>query len=296
MSQTKANANTMSQTPFDIPVRRDIVWDFEGVEKNFVEGGNPLISFLWAAFSAGATPIEGFFIKALRPTLESISDDNKLLEDCRNMIEQERAHSAAHAKLNKHLKSVGYDIDSAQVYFRKVLRDTTEGLSPVDLLGVVAAGEHALYSFAQVWFKNPEMAKKMQPKVRRLFHYHVLEEAEHGAVSHDQYRYFAKNNYWHRLKTAKKALVVFAMLTEASKIFSQGFDYKPTVKQRWEFFVYCWVKPGILRQMVACVLEYLSPWYNLEFTHEDLENFKIWNDELYAGQSELAQPEVSKAS
>ncbi|WP_414729999.1 hypothetical protein, partial [Zhongshania aliphaticivorans] len=61
---------TISQTPFDIPVRRDLEWDFSQVERQFVEG-DIFLSYLYAAFSCGATPIESFFIKSLKPTLDS---------------------------------------------------------------------------------------------------------------------------------------------------------------------------------------------------------------------------------
>jgi hypothetical protein len=53
---------TLSQTPFDLTVRRDLQWDFSDVEARFVDHPSMLVSFLWAGLSAGATPIERFFI------------------------------------------------------------------------------------------------------------------------------------------------------------------------------------------------------------------------------------------
>lgn len=275
---------TMSQTPFDIPVRKDLRWDFSQVPARFVEGNTPLISYLWASLSAGATPIESFFIKVLLPTLETIEADDKLLKDCRDMIAQEAQHSSVHNKLNKQLASQGYDFEAVQENDAIVLSKMTSGLSPVDMLGVVAAGEHSLYSFAQIWFQNPEMRNSMHDQARRLFHWHFLEEAEHGAVSHDQYRYFANNNYRHRLKTAWRARHVFTMLTDAIDIIARGFGYRPTLKDRIGLFYYKWISPGLFRQMALRMAEYLAPWYSLSFDHGDIERMRRWNDELYADQ------------
>ena len=58
---------TMSQTPFDLCVRRDLNWDFSEVEAKFVDNPTMSVSFLWAGFSAGATPIESFFINTCCP-------------------------------------------------------------------------------------------------------------------------------------------------------------------------------------------------------------------------------------
>tara|TARA_R110001592_G_scaffold258996_4_gene522825 strand:- start:4501 stop:5367 length:867 start_codon:yes stop_codon:yes gene_type:complete len=275
---------SLSQTPFDIPIRRDLRWDFSEVPAEFVKGGNPLISYLWAALSAGATPIESFFIKALLPTLETIEADEKLLKDVRDMIAQEALHSSVHNKLNKRLESQGYNIKAVQENFGEVLSKMTNGLDAVGMLGVVAAGEHSLYSFAKIWFQCPEMRNDMHEQAARVFHWHFLEEAEHGAVSHDQYRYFAHNNYWHRLKTAFRARYVFSMLTDAMDIMAEGFGYKPTLKDRLGLFYYKWFKPGLFRQMAFRMMEYLSPRYELTFEHDDIELMRQWSKEVYANQ------------
>ena len=281
-----AATQTMSQTPFDLNVRKDIEWDFSDVGPVFVDSPTPLVSYMWAAFSAGATPIESFFIKTLRPTLDTISGDPKLQQDVKDMIAQEAQHSANHRKLNDRLKSQGYDIVALQAYFREVLEKMTAGLSPKDMLGVVSAGEHGLYSIAHVYLRSDTVRKQIHPQVDKLFLYHFLEEAEHGAVSHDQYRYFFGNDYLHRLMTLYRARYVFSMLSNGVKIAAKGFNHKITLADRWHFFYYKWISPGLFRNMIARILEYMSPWYNLSFSHEEMDKMKQWNDELYAGPAD----------
>ena len=281
--QKKATAQkTLSQTPFDLTVRRDLQWDFSDVEAKFVDHPTMLVSFLWAGFSAGATPIESFFIKTLLPTLETIEGDPKLEQDVRDMVAQEAQHSSNHRVLNNHLKTKGYDIDAMQTYFKAQVDKATDGLSPKDMLGVVSVGEHALYSFAHVYLKSDKLRKDFHPEVDRLFLYHFLEEAEHGAVSHDQYRYFYGDNYKHRLYTAWKAMPIFGMLSGGLKVTAKGMGYKITLRDRAQLFWYMWINPGPMRGLSAKLLEYLMPWYKLKFTHEDVGQMERWNQELYA--------------
>lgn len=273
---------TLSQTPFDLNVRRDIEWDFSSVEAIFVDEPTPLVSYFWAAVSAGATPIESFFIKTLVPVVETIEGDPKLQQDVQDMIAQEAQHSLSHQKLNDHLKTQGYDIDGLQAHFKDVLAKITDGLTPKDMLGVVSAGEHGLYSIAHVYLESEQLRSQIHPQVDKLFLYHFLEEAEHGAVSHDQYRYFFGNDYVHRLKTVFRARFVFSMLDEGVEIAARGFNHKITIKDRWHLFYYKWISPGPFRSMMFRVLEYMAPWYKLGFKHEDMSKMKKWNDELYA--------------
>lgn len=278
-------SETISQTPFDLKVRDDIEWDFTQVEAKFVDNPSMLVSFLWAGFSAGATPIESFFIKTLLPTLETIEGDPKLVQDVRDMIAQEAQHSSNHRKLNNHLATLGYDIEGMQAFFKGRVDKAVDGLSAKDMLGVVSMGEHALYSFAHVYLKSDILRKDFHPQVDRLFLYHFLEEAEHGAVSHDQYRYFFGDDYWHRLKTAWKAMPLAFMLADGVKVTAKGFKHKITLGDRLQLSWYLWVYPGPMRGLVFRLLAYLMPWYKLTFSHEDMGEMKRWNDELYAGQA-----------
>lgn len=279
---TVTQGETLSQTPFDLTVRKDLQWQFSDVETKFVDHPSMLVSMLWAGFSAGATPIESFFIKTLLPTLETIDGDPKLEQDVRDMIAQEAQHSANHRILNDHLKTKGYDIDAMQAYFKGQVAKATDGLSPKDMLGVVSVGEHALYSFAHVYLKSDKLRKDFHPEVDRLFLYHFLEEAEHGAVSHDQYRYFFGDNYWHRLYTTWKALPIIGMLYGGIKVTANGMDYKITLRDHAQLFWYMWINPGPMRGLAAKLLEYLMPWYKLTFTHEDVGQMKRWEEELHA--------------
>jgi len=273
---------TLSQTPFDLTVRKDIDWDFTEVNRLFADHETPLITYLWAAFSFAATPVESFFIKTLKPTLDSITGDEKLQRDVRDMIQQEAHHSANHRLLNNRLEELGYDVRVMQQFVAEILEKMTGGLSPKDMMGVVSAGEHMLYTIANVYLTSEGVRKHLHPQVDRLFLYHFIEEAEHGAVSHDQYKYFFGNSYWHRLKTAARARHVVAMLPMAISRIAESFGEKVSLRDRLDLFRYMWIYPGPFRKMIVPTLHYLSPWYNLSFKHEDVKNMQKWDEELFS--------------
>jgi predicted metal-dependent hydrolase len=278
---------TLSQTPFKITVRQDLKWDFSQVPVAFDANGL-IVSYMWAGFVVGGPPIERFFVKALKPTVDTIEGDAKLKQDVEDMIAQEVQHAAAHMVAVRHLESIGYDIKGAAAYIDRILQDLTHGLSPIDMLGVVAAGEHTLYSIAKAYVSTSALRQGLHPQIERLFSYHLLEEAEHGAVSHDQYRYFVGDNYWHRLRMAWRARHVFRMLSGVVDIFARGFGHRFTLKDRLKLQAYLWVYPGLFRRMLARILHYVSPTYRLGFQHEDLNLLERWNRELYAGQQKQA--------
>ena len=273
-------SETLSQTPFNIKVRKNLQWDFSRVEAKFVDHPSLLVTFLWAGASTAAPPIESFFVKTLLPVVESIGGDEKLERDVRDMIAQEAQHSANHRILNNHLQTLGYDVDAMTAFYEGEVAAATGGLTAKDMLGVVAFGEHALYSFASVYLNSAKLRKTFHPQVDRLFLYHFLEEAEHGAVSHDQYRYFYRHDYWHRLRMAWKSRRVSTMLTRGAVVTARGFGYTVTLKDRLQLYWYLWVNPGPMRGFTLKMLEYLSPWYKLRFTHEDAAKLARWDREL----------------
>ena len=111
--------------------------------------------------------------------MDTITGDEKLSADVKCMLAQEVNHAAAHMAFNKHLASIGYDVKAATTEIERLLEKSTVGLNPLDMLGVVAAGEHGLYSFAEVFIRIPAIRSAMHPQVKQLFLYHLLEEAGH---------------------------------------------------------------------------------------------------------------------
>ncbi len=272
-----------SQTPFHLSIREDLEWDFSGVPRRFVDD-DILVNYLWMGFSLAAPGIERFFIKALRPLTGQI-DDDKLNEDMAQMLVQEGMHSATHAEFNKHLESGGLNVHPVYRHIDELVDWIAANHTVMDMTGMVSAGEHMLYSFGMIFLKHEEIRRSLHPGARRLFEYHLLEEAEHGAVSHDIYRYFCGHHYLHRVKTAiAAARAVNRLISGTIEILAKNGEEKITWRNRLALLRYGFVKPGLFRLMIARFLQYLSPWYRLTFTHEDLETIRLYERRLYETQ------------
>jgi uncharacterized protein len=274
---------TISQTPFDLPVRRDLRWDFREVERRFV-ADDILVNYLWTAFSLGAPGIERFFIAALRPLAARI-EDRKLREDMESLIAQEAMHAAAHGKFNRALAEKGLSVRRAEAHIDEILTWVSAHCSEMDMVGIVAAGEHMLYSFATLYLAEEAIGAAMTPAARRLFEYHMLEEAEHGAVSHDIFRYFCGGNYWHRVKTAVLAArLVHRLLSKTMTILIEDHSEEIGWRNWLRFWRYALIRPGLDRLMAWRLVQYLNPFYRLTFSPEDVAVRKRYEARLYATQ------------
>ena len=280
---TVPDHSTISQTPFELPIRRGLRWDFEDIELKFVSD-DILVNYLWAAFSIGAPGIERFFIAALRPLADQVADA-KLRQDMENMLTQEAMHAATHAKFNRALAKKGLPIQHADAHIEAMLAWISANCTQMEMVGMVAAGEHLLYSFATMFLADDSVGAAMSPGARRLFDYHMLEEAEHGAVSHDIFRYFCGDNYLHRVRTALIALncVRKLLLTTVSILIADG-DERITWRNWLRFWSYSLVRPGLFRHMAVRLAQYLNPFYRLRFEGEDRAVRDRLEARLYATQ------------
>jgi predicted metal-dependent hydrolase len=273
----------MSQTQFALPIRRDLRWDFSGVNARFV-ADDILVNHLWTAFSLGAPGIERFFISALRPLAHRIND-LKLKQDMDGMLAQEAMHAATHAKFNRELMSKGVSIQRATSHIDEIVAWISTSFTAMDMVGMVAAGEHMLYSFAVLYLADESIGASMSPEAQRLFEYHMLEEAEHGAVSHDIFRYFCNDSYLHRVRTAIIAVrAINRLLLGTVRILIEDGSDNITWRNWLRFWAYGLVRPGLFRIMAVRLLQYLSPFYRMSFKVGDEVVRRHYEDRLYATQ------------
>ena len=108
---------------------------------------------------------------------------------------------------------------------------------------------------------------------------------ELGAVSHDIFRYFCGNNYLHRVRTALIALgcVRRLLLTTMNILIEDGS--RPVTWRNWvHLMAYGLVRPGLFRLMAFRLLQYLSPFYRLNFKGESQAIRDRLEARLYATQ------------
>jgi len=252
---------TFSRTPIELPIRRDLRWDFDDVEAKFV-ADSLLISLVWATFSVGAPATERFFVLATRPLIDRVADE-KLRRDMDGMLMQEAMHAAAHIQFNRALAAKGLSIARAEAYVDDLLARTAKASPPMEMVGMLAAGEHVMTTMARIYLSDPSIGAAMSPSARRLLDYHMLEEAEHGAVGRDVFRYFCEDDYWLRTTTGLKFLLLnFHCFLATISILGNDGSAKMSVRDWVRFWEYGLVRPGLFRRIAVGVAEYFSPFHD----------------------------------
>lgn len=274
---------TLSQTYFDLRVRNDLLWDFSEVPVEFVDG-DPIESIFWAAFSCASRPLEGFFIRVLRPYLtNNVHGDEKLIRDIDGMIEQEAQHSRSHHVFNQHLETLGYPMSEVEQFYKKKIEGMLAGYDEKDMLGLISGGEHGLYSLAREFLYNKHIRKTMHPEAYKLFYYHFLEEAEHSAVSHDMYKAVVGNNYLHRVKTALRAAMhLIPMFMQGCRMLYQSiYKQEMTQEHKLQLYKIFFVNPGMVSRLTVRLTPYIMPWHDLSQNMEGMAEIQRMHEDLY---------------
>lgn len=248
-----------SSTQLPLPMRRQPKWDFSDIETRFVDG-DILVSYAWAALSIFAQASERFFVSAFRPLIDCV-DDPKLRQDMEAMLAQEAMHAAAHGRFNRALAKIGYPIDRTAPHTEETLEWFSSNCSKMEIVGIVAFAEHAIYSLARTFLADPSIGSAMTPSFRRLLEYHWLEEIEHAAVAQDVLNYFlCGNDYADRARVSAIATrrVVAVLQAIMSELVEHGPE-KITLKNWARLSSYGLVEPGILLPLGLRITAYLRP-------------------------------------
>lgn len=252
-----------SSTQLPLPMRRHLKWDFSDIETHFVDG-DILVSYAWAALSVFAQASERFFISAFRPLIDCV-DDPKLRQDMEAMLAQEAMHAAAHARFNRALAKIGYPIDRTAPHTEKTLEWFSTNCSRMEIVGIVAFAEHAIYSLARTFLADPSIGSAMTPSFRRLLEYHWLEEIEHAAVAQDVLKYFlCGNDYADRVRVS--AIATRRVIAVLQAIMSELVEHGPekiTLANWARLSSYGLVSPGFLPPLGLRIAAYLHPDFGL---------------------------------
>jgi predicted metal-dependent hydrolase len=259
----------ISTTPYPLPIRRDLKWDFSDIEFRFVDD-DILVSYAWAALSILTPATERFFVTALRPLISSV-DNAKLRQDMEDMLTQEAMHAAAHARFNRALARKGYPVDRAEPHVEAMLTWISDNCSQMDMVAMVAFGEHLFHSLARTFLGDTSIGAAMAPGFRRLLEYHMLEEVEHAAVAQDVLKYFlCGDDYVHRARIS--AMAMQQVMSALTGIMNELVVHGPegiTWKNRARFSSYALAEPGVLRLTGCRIAAYVRPDYDLQFEPED---------------------------
>jgi predicted metal-dependent hydrolase len=270
-----------STTPFEIPVRRDLAFDFHSTPAHHC-AANPLTRHLWNALSLLAPHTEAFLIRAMKQARESVSDP-VLRAQVDAFVAQEALHTRHHVQLNTRLGELGYDIDSAGSAVASALRALTDKTDSRSALALVIAGEYVIYAISRAVLEGPTLLEGAAPEVRRLLEWHALEEMEHQSVACDVYRHLYGEGPKHRLlhiRALLKACRVLALALRSAETHLHPSEPQPDAADRRAHTLYMFWSPGLVWKVLGKLPRFLAP------------AFEHWQDPLDRALIDAAEARV----
>ena len=254
-----------TQTPPDLTIHpRDIAFGRASAPPRWWLGGDPIATAFFNALSASFPQGERFFMDAVRPYRDIA--DSKLGGQIAAFTAQEAVHSREHLVFNNKLAAQGYDFSRVDTYLKSRF-DFGRKLPRINQLCATIALEHFTAILAHALLSQGDDLASAPPELKRMWHWHAIEEIEHKAVAFDTYlaatqRLSPLRRWWTRC---------FAMVTITIMFFQFiGFgvreifrhDGNNNFKSWWAMLRYLWVRPGIMRRAAPHYFAYYKPGFH----------------------------------
>jgi hypothetical protein len=174
MNQKIMSQINVRRKNFDFPKQIDRYWF----------GTSPFKTHLLNSLTLLLPDIEQYIIQNVRRQLKQL-DKPQLKQEVRAFIAQEAQHSTQHTKFWDNLRLQGYEFGTYVRLLRAILFKTLERRLSTRLnLSIIAGIEHLTTLIAEVGLEG-EFLAEAEPKLRKLFEWHAVEEIEHKSVAYD---------------------------------------------------------------------------------------------------------------
>lgn len=253
---------TETQTPADLTIRpRDIAFGRVLPAPRWWLGGDPIATAFFNTLSASFPQGERFFMDAVRPYRDAAGA--KLAGQIAAFTAQEAVHSREHLVFNNSLEAQGFDFSRIDTYLKKQF-DFGRKLPRLNRLCATIALEHFTAILAHAILSDGVDLAGAPPELKRMWHWHAIEEIEHKAVAFDTFlaatrRFSPLRRWWLRcFSMALTTILFFRFLWFGVGEFFRhdGID---GLQSRYALLRYLWVEPGILRRVAPGYFAYYKP-------------------------------------
>jgi predicted metal-dependent hydrolase len=147
-------------------------------------GGSPFKTHFLHALSSVFPHGERFFIDSIKNYKDKITDP-VLKEQVNTFIKQESWHTHAHQQYNNWLRSQGFPIDSVLKRANAGMERLKRTQTKLVWLETTVAIEHLTAITSAYHLRNEQRMKSVDPQLREMWEWHMIEEIEHKAVAMD---------------------------------------------------------------------------------------------------------------
>jgi predicted metal-dependent hydrolase len=246
----------------DIPPR-DLRFDLDSAPDRAWFGGDVLRTASADSLSLLLPEGERFFIRAVKHYAHRIADPG-LQRDIAAFAAQEAFHSREHQAYNQGLRALGYDVDTMEARGRRLLASAP---TPYARLLATCALEQITYSFSRHLLSDPDPLAAAQPRYRRLWRWHALEEIEHASVAMRVLAEIGRDLSPWRRYAGRVGMMIVVLTLFYPVVFRNALDMAraaglgsgPWIRLRLAWIAL--VRPGFLRASLATALAYCRPFY-----------------------------------
>ncbi len=239
---------------------------------------DPWMTHWMNAILAAVPDGERWVMNSARRQLEKLHDP-EVRKAALEFIRQERIHAREHDEMNAACVKQGVPIDKVAGIFEQIRKQLQHRLSDDMQSSVAAAFEHFTAIISAVMLEHPELFDDTHPDLRAMLYWHFVEETEHKSVSFDVFVDASGGGlrgYW--LRTTGMVLAVALGLpllvgNQGYLLFKdkQFLNVRSAARMTHLLFL----RPGILRKVLAGVIPYFSPTFH-PWDDDNREIIRIW--------------------
>jgi predicted metal-dependent hydrolase len=201
---------------------------------------------------------------AVRPYRDAA--DPKLRDQIAAFIAQEAVHSREHLVLNNSMADPGFDFGRIDLYLKGRF-DFGRKLPRLNQLCATIALEHFTAILAHALLADGDDLASAPPELRRMWHWHAIEEIEHKAVAFDTFlaatrRFTPLRRWW--IRCASMALITIMFFQFIGFGVREFFRRDGIDNPRsWRALLrYLSIRPGILRRVAPSYFAYFKPGFH----------------------------------
>lgn len=275
------------KSPTDLQIEpRDIHFDLAGVSQRHWLGGDPVGTAVMNALSLTFPDGEKLFMDAVRHFRQRVS--GSLAEDVRHFLAQEAMHSREHHALNALMDRGHYPVDDILQHVKERI-SFTRARGPYAMLLSTIALEHFTAILADKHLTSPELLNAADPTIKRLWHWHAIEETEHKAVAFDVF--LQVTEHWSPLKRYLLRTWSMAYITwqftrniagHATRLLvADGYS---ELQARRAVRQYLWGTPGLFRRVWRTYFSWYRPGFH-PWDHDNSRHLNEWRLKLARADS-----------
>lgn len=254
---------------------------------------NPLLSMYFLSLSLVVPYGEQLVINTVRIHRDQIQDPD-LRARVTGLIGQEAWHTHAHRDHNRAFAALGYPMEEVEAV-AKVIFKMLDSLPNPAKLSLMAAVEHLTGVLSEYFMAHPEQSAEMDPCVRDIWLWHMLEEGEHKSIAYDVFQTFSGNYLLRTVGLLPATVAVLPILLVFTTVFmaSDRSLWRPSLLRKHASGLMRLIGPkGMFGSMLPSLLEYFDRDYHPD--NRDTSELIAHYREQLLGQGGVLAPSLKK--